>query len=142
MSDVFTKEKRSEVMSRIKGKGNKDTELAMIQILRKFHISGWRRNQAVFGKPDFVFRKQKLALFVDGCFWHACPLHGTIPKNNRAFWEEKLQANRERDKRVTRQLRRMGWRVVRVWEHELKVPARVGARVKKALVHDGELRGR
>lgn len=56
-------------------------------------------------KPDFVFRKQKLALFVDGCFWHACPLHGTMPKNNRPFWEEKLQANRERDKRVTRQLR-------------------------------------
>lgn len=65
-----------------------------------------------------------------------------MPKNNRPFWEEKLQANRERDERVTRQLRRMGWRVVRVWEHELKVPARVGARVKKALVHDGELRGR
>jgi DNA mismatch endonuclease (patch repair protein) len=133
MSDVFTKEKRSEVMSRIKGKGNKDTELAMIQILRKFHISGWRRNQAVLGKPDFVFPKQKIALFVDGCFWHACPLHGTMPKNNRAFWEEKLQANRERDKRVTRQLRKMGWKVVRVWEHELKVPARVGARVKKTL---------
>lgn len=56
-----------------------------------------------------------------------------MPKNNRPFWEEKLQANRERDKRVTRQLRRMGWKVVRVWEHELKVPARVGARVKKAL---------
>lgn len=105
MSDVFTKEKRSQVMSRIKGKGNKDTELAMIQILRKFHISGWRRNQAVFGKPDFVFPKQKLALFVDGCFWHACPLHGTMPKNNRPFWEEKLGGNVERDRQVTRQLR-------------------------------------
>jgi DNA mismatch endonuclease Vsr len=57
-------------MSRIKGKGNKDTELAMIQILRKNHISGWRRNQAVLGKPDFVFPKRKIALFVDGCFWH------------------------------------------------------------------------
>jgi DNA mismatch endonuclease, patch repair protein len=131
MSDVFTKEKRSEVMSRIKGKGNKDTELAMIQILRKFHISGWRRNQAVLGKPDFVFPKQKLALFVDGCFWHACPQHATMPKNNRPFWEKKLGGNVERDAYVTRQLRKMGWRVVRVWEHELKVPARVGARVKR-----------
>ncbi|MEN9524485.1 MAG: hypothetical protein RL536_554 [Candidatus Parcubacteria bacterium] len=60
MADVFTKEKRSEVMSRIKGKGNKDTELAMIQILRNNHISGWRRNQAVWGKPDFIFPKKKL----------------------------------------------------------------------------------
>jgi DNA mismatch endonuclease, patch repair protein len=60
-----------------------------------------------------------------------------MPKNNRPFWEEKLRANTERDKRVTRQLRRMGWRVVRVWEHELKVPARVGARVKKALSTKG-----
>lgn len=68
MTDVFTKQKRSEVMSRIKGKGNKDTELVMIQILRKYHISGWRRNQVVLGKFDFVFPKQKVALFVDGYF--------------------------------------------------------------------------
>lgn len=94
------------------------------------------------GKSDFVFHKQKLTLFVNGCFWHACPLHGTMPKNNRPFWEEKLQANRERDRQVTRQLRRMGWKVVRVWEHELKVPARVGARVKKALNATGDGRGR
>ncbi len=133
MSDVFSKEKRSKVMSRIKGKGNKDTELAMIQILRKFHISGWRRNQAVLGKPDFVFPKQKIALFVDGCFWHGCPKHANMPKNNRPFWEKKLGDNVERDAYVTRQLRKMGWRVVRVWEHELKVPARVGARMKKVL---------
>src|ERR1044071_2772195 len=108
MSDVFTKEKRSEVMSRIKGKGNKDTELAMILILQKYRISGWRRNQAVFGKPDFIFPKQKIALFVDGCFWHGCPLHSNMPKNNREFWEKKLGANRLRDKTVTRQLRRNG----------------------------------
>ena len=116
MPDVFTKKKRSEVMSRIKGKGNKDTELVMIQILRKNHISGWRRNQAVMGKPDFVFPKQKIALFVDGCFWHQCPKHSNMPKNNRAFWEKKLGANKERDKFVNRELRKAGWSVVRVWD--------------------------
>jgi DNA mismatch endonuclease, patch repair protein len=91
------------------------------------------------GKPDFVFPKQKIALFVDGCFWHGCPQHGTMPsqaKNNRPFWEKKLAGNVERDAHITRQLRKMGWKVIRVWEHELKVPARVGARVQKALDHE------
>lgn len=129
MTDVFTKEKRSEIMSRIRGKGNKDTELVMIQILRKYHISGWRRNQAVPGKPDFVFPKQKVALFVDGCFWHGCPKHFNMPKNNRAFWEKKLLGNKDRDKYVSRILRRAGWKVVRVWEHELSNSDRVVKRI-------------
>jgi DNA mismatch endonuclease, patch repair protein len=100
------------------------------------------------GKPDFVFPKQKIALFVDGCFWHGCPQHGTMPKNNRPFWEKKLAGNVERDAYVARQLRKMGWKVIRVWEHELKVPARVGARVQRALnttdtkVTKGKGRGR
>ncbi len=133
MPDVFTKEKRSEIMSRIKGKGNKDTELVMIQILRSNRISGWRRNQAVLGKPDFVFPKQKVALFVDGCFWHGCPKHSNMPKNNQEFWAKKLGGNKTRDKLVNRELRKMGWKVVRVWEHELKVPEKVARKVQKAL---------
>lgn len=135
MPDVFTKEKRSEVMSRIKGKGNKDTELAMIQILRKHHISGWRRNQVVFGKPDFVFTKQKIALFVDGCFWHGCPLpkHSNLPKNNQEFWAKKLQQNKDRDKLVSRELKKAGWKVVRVWKHELKHPEKIFAKLSRLL---------
>jgi DNA mismatch endonuclease, patch repair protein len=119
MPDVFTKAKRSEVMSRIRGKGNKDTELALIRIFRAQHIIGWRRHQKVFGKPDFVFPKLRIAVFVDGCFWHACPKHATKPRNNAAFWRKKLAANQARDRLVTRTLRRMGWKVVRIWEHEL-----------------------
>lgn len=119
MSDVFTKAKRSEVMSRIRSRGNKDTELALAKLLRRHRIIGWRRNQKVFGKPDFVFPKLRLAIFVDGCFWHGCPKHATKPKNNRAFWQRKLSANKLRDMKVTRTLRRSGWRVLRVWEHEL-----------------------
>lgn len=133
MSDVFTKEKRSEVMSRIRGKGNKDTELAMIKILRSHHIPGWRRNQSVFGKPDFVFPKQKVALFVDGCFWHGCPKHSNMPKNNREFWEKKLQGNMDRDKLISRELRKMNWKVIRVWEHELSNSDRVVKRLLEIL---------
>ena len=120
-------------MSRIKGKGNKDTELVMIQILRSNHISGWRRNQAVLGKPDFVFSKQRIALFVDGCFWHGCPEHSNMPQNNREFWEKKLQGNKDRDKLVTRELRKMGWEIIRVWEHELKHPTKVVAKLLRHL---------
>jgi DNA mismatch endonuclease, patch repair protein len=129
--DVFTKEKRSEVMSHIRGKGNKDTELAMIRILRRYHISGWRRNQILFGKPDFVFPKQKIALFVDGCFWHGCPKHSNMPRNNQEFWQKKLQGNKDRDKLVSKVLRKLGWKVVRVWEHELNNPSRVAAKLMK-----------
>lgn len=73
MADVFSKRKRSEVMSLIRGSGNKGTELALVQIFRAHRITGWRRHQAMFGKPDFVFAKIRLAVFVDGCFWHYCP---------------------------------------------------------------------
>jgi len=119
MPDVFTKAKRSEVMSRIRGHGNKDTELALSKLFRRHRITGWRRNQPVFGKPDFVFPKLRLAVFVDGCFWHGCPRHATQPKNNRAFWQRKLSANKRRDQVVNRSLRRTGWLLVRIWEHEL-----------------------
>jgi DNA mismatch endonuclease (patch repair protein) len=119
MPDVFTKAKRSEVMSRIRGRGNKDTELALMKLFRAHRIAGWRRNQPVFGRPDFVFPKLKLAVFVDGCFWHACPKHMTKPKNNREFWQKKLAGNKTRDQLVSQTLRRAGWRVLRIWEHEL-----------------------
>jgi len=123
--DVFSKKKRSEVMSRIRGKENKDTELIMIQILRKNKITGWRRNQNVFGKPDFVFYKYKVALFVDGCFWHVCPEHCNLPKNNQEFWKNKLNININRDLIVNQTLIKKGWKVIRIWEHELKDTKRV-----------------
>lgn len=119
MPDVFTKTKRSEVMSRIRGYANKDTELALIRICRAHRIIGWRRNRPLFGKPDFVFPKLKLAVFVDECFWHGCPLHATHPRNNAEFWRTKLNTNRARDLVVTKKLRALGWHVLRIWEHEL-----------------------
>jgi DNA mismatch endonuclease, patch repair protein len=118
--DVFTKRKRSEVMARIRGRGNKRTELALAKLLRSHRITGWRRNQPVLGKPDFVFRRQHVALFVDGCFWHGCRWHCNQPRQNAAFWRHKLDINKRRDRLVNRTLRQQGWRVVRIWEHELR----------------------
>lgn len=135
MPDVFTKAKRSAVMARIRGHGNKNTELALIRVFRSQRITGWRRHQPVFGKPDFVFPKLRLALFVDGCFWHACPLHATKPKGNAAFWRQKFARNQTRDRLVTRTLCKAGWRVLRIWEHELarKREARLVARLRRVL---------
>jgi DNA mismatch endonuclease (patch repair protein) len=122
-------------MSRIRGRGNKGTELAQAKLFRAHRITGWRRNQPVFGKPDFVFPRHKLAVFVDGCFWHGCPKHATKPKNNHAFWRHKLTANKQRDRLVTRTLRRAGWHVLRIWEHELarKNESRLLRRIQRAL---------
>lgn len=124
MPDVFTKAKRSQVMSLIRGHGNKDTELALIRIFRSHRITGWRRKWALFGKPDFVFPKLRLAIFVDGCFWHGCPEHGVKPGSNAEFWLNKFAANRARDQLVTRTLSSIGWRVLRIWEHELRAKNR------------------
>ena len=82
-----------------------------------------------------MFRKERVVIFVDGCFWHGCPKHGTTPLNNRAFWFKKLTRNKDRDRLVTRALRQDGWRVLRIWEHELtrrKQPRCVG-RVRRLL---------
>jgi DNA mismatch endonuclease (patch repair protein) len=135
MPDVFTKAKRSQVMSHIRSTGNRDTELRLIAVFRANGITGWRRHRPVFGKPDFVFHKRKLAVLVDGCFWHGCPRHGTKPKQNAKFWREKIARNRARDRLVTRTLRACGWRTLRVWEHELphKNEKRLLARLRRAL---------
>lgn len=148
MADVFNKAKRSEVMSRIRSRGNKDTEVKLARLLRLNKISGWRRqirlrvtsagwqvtrtrkarasalsrvsrHTSLAVRPDFVFPKSRTAVFVDGCFWHGCPRHGTRPKGNAAFWKRKLTGNQARDRRVNRALRQAGWRVVRIWEHAL-----------------------
>lgn len=122
-------------MARIRSRGNKDTEVALARILRRHGLTGWRRNRPVFGKPDFIFPRIKVALFVDGCFWHRCPKHATWPKGNAAFWRKKFARNQARDKLVNRTLRQAGWRVLRIWEHELarKREARLVEKIKKFL---------
>lgn len=120
-------------MSHVRGKGNKATEIVLVQLFRMNHISGWRRRIKVFGNPDFAFRKHRLAVFVDGCFWHGCPRHGTLPATNRVFWRKKLERNVGRDRLVSVTLRKEGWRVVRIWQHELtkKNEPRLAGRLRR-----------
>jgi DNA mismatch endonuclease (patch repair protein) len=125
MVDVFSKKKRSDIMSRVKSRGNLATELRLINIFRKNKITGWRRHLPLLGKPDFVFLKLRLVLFVDGCFWHGCPLHGSLPETNRIFWKQKLERNKLRDRFVNRSLKAEGWKVLRFWQHELHEEGRV-----------------
>jgi DNA mismatch endonuclease (patch repair protein) len=131
MTDVVSKEKRSQIMAAVKSKGNQTTEIKLARILRKNKISGWRRNFPLFGNPDFVFPKHRLAIFVDGCFWHGCLKHCRKPSGNRKYWHEKISRNKKRDRLVTTTLRRKRWQVLRVWEHELKQETQLVKRVWK-----------
>lgn len=106
-------------MSRVRGRHNKATEETLKSLFRQHRIAGWRRGSGVFGKPDFVFPKKRLAVFADGCFWHSCPKHRSQPANNKAFWSAKLARNRARDTLVNRTLKKAGWKILRVWQHEL-----------------------
>jgi len=206
MPDIFTKAKRSEVMSRIHSRGNKDTELALARLLRANGITGWRRHLLIRAtveqsslrsapprsrwlkverrkrgntssglrppspqsgedaalvrrgtpqpsttsraeavrrrispqltvRPDFVFQKSRTAVFVDGCFWHGCPKHATWPAHRAAWWRRKIEGNKTRDRVVNRTLRRVGWRVLRIWEHELarKNEAQLARRILREL---------
>lgn len=155
--DIFTPAKRSEVMSLIRSTGNAATELRLRALLRAEKITGWRRHVPLTlpaptlrsspgtaatkktrkprVRPDFVFRDARLVIFVDGCFWHGCPTHGTRPRQNRKFWDEKIARNRQRDRHVTRALRKQGWTVLRLWECALarKRVARTLGRLRRAL---------
>lgn len=92
----------------------------MAKAFRRLGVTGWRRHLRLPGTPDFAFPKAKLAIFVDGCFWHGCPRCYTRPATNQEFWDKKVQDNRARDRRVARQLRAKGWRVIRIWSHRLR----------------------
>lgn len=126
---------RSELMSKIRSSGNASTELAMVKLLRSSGLKGWRRNYKLVGKPDFVWPREKLILFVDGCFWHGhdCK-RNLVPKRNAKAWADKISNNQSRDRKVTRELKNMGWKVVRVWECSLiKDPNIVIRRIVKLI---------
>jgi len=133
VADVFTKKKRSQIMAAIRSRGNKATELKLASILRAAGITGWRRHQSITGHPDFVFRRARLFVFVDGCFWHGCRWHCRMPQGNRQYWQRKIASNSARDRRTTRLLRSRGWRVLRIWGHALTFPATVAARITSQL---------
>jgi DNA mismatch endonuclease (patch repair protein) len=129
--DVFSKAKRSQVMAAIRHRGNRSTERTFAALLRRFGVSGWTlHSPEVAGKPDFYFSKRRIAVFVDGCFWHGCPRCFQAPRQNRSFWTAKIERNRKRDRKVTRALHREGIKVIRLWEHDLE---RRTSRIRRAL---------
>ncbi len=122
-------------MSRVRSTRNATTELKLLALLRSARVSGWRRNVRLPGKPDFVFPKSRLAVFVDGCFWHGHGCERNLkPKRNATVWRKKIEGNRSRDRHVAQQLRMLGWRVIRVWECILaKRPQTCLSRIQRTL---------
>ena len=118
--DTLSKEKRSKIMAAIHYKNTRSTERRLRSGLASAGISGWRMNaKDLIGKPDFVFEKKKVAIFVDGCFWHGCKCKKKV-RTNKSFWVNKIETNIARDRKVTRLLRQQGWIVIRIKEHEMQ----------------------
>ncbi len=112
---------RSSLMSRIRSKNNKTTEWRVRSLLMHNRLKGWKMHvKWLPGCPDFVFEKEKVAIFIDGCFWHGCPLCYKKPKTSIEYWEQKLIANKNRDDKVNKLLEINGWFVLRFWEHETR----------------------
>ena len=120
MADVFDNKKRSDIMSKVRSKNNKSTELALIKVFKENNITGWKRNYPVKGHPDFVFLEKKIAVFVDGCFWHGHDCRNTRPDDHSEYWSQKRERNVRHDKKITALFEQRGWTVIRIWECELR----------------------
>ena len=130
MTDIVSPDERSRIMGKVRSRGNKSTELRLIALFRELGIKGWKRNYPVKGKPDFVFLRKRIAVFVDGCFWHGHHCRNLKPATNSEYWTKKIARNMERDRAIVALFEARGWRVIRVWECELR---RKGAEAKKKL---------
>jgi DNA mismatch endonuclease, patch repair protein len=128
---------RSALMSRIRGKGNRTTELRLLNLLREHRVTGWKRHGSILGRPDFIWPKTKIAVFLHGCFWHGHDCgRNLLAKTNSEAWLTKIAVNRQRDRRVTRSLRRAGWSVLVIWECQLsRAPLRCVCRIERRLLH-------
>lgn len=120
MADTFSKKQRSQIMSKVKSKKNKSTELKLISYFKTRNIKGWRRNYKVKGNPDFVFPKKRIVVFTDGCFWHGHNCRNLQPKQNKEYWDKKIKKNIKRDREITKYLESKNWTVIRLWECEFK----------------------
>ncbi len=120
MTDRISKEQRSRLMGRVRQSGT-DLELtlrnALWQAGYKYRL---KTKIKLPGTPDIIFPGAKLAIFVDGCFWHGCPIHGTMSKTNTGFWRAKIARNQERDIETDNKLSELGWHSIRIWEHDIK----------------------
>ncbi len=119
MSDKFTKEKRSEIMSKIRGKDT-TIEVMVFRELRKKKIYFQKNYSKIIGKPDIALPSKKIAIFIDGDFWHGYNLDFLKRKLPRTYWKDKIVNNVKRDKEINKELKKRGWRILRVWEHEVR----------------------
>jgi DNA mismatch endonuclease (patch repair protein) len=133
MTDCFTPEQRSRNMSRIRSQGNYTTEVRFLRLMRRYKIAGWRRRTKLPGRPDFVFTKHRVAVFIDGDFWHGNPRRFRLPKSNCDYWQEKIMGNRKRDRQINKELKTLGWRVIRFWESSLGDEEAIIAKLKLLL---------
>jgi DNA mismatch endonuclease (patch repair protein) len=134
VADKHSGSQRSYNMSRIRKFGNESTEVRLLRLFRQRGIHGWRRHLPLPGRPDFTFRGARVVVFVDGCFWHCCPVCNWKPSSNTHYWEPKLARNVQKDRAADEALRKKGWRVVRIWEHVLRQqPDEVLSRISDAL---------
>ena len=114
-------EAHSRRMAAIRGKGNRTTEVRFRAMLVRAGIRGWTmQTRGIKGKPDFYFPERKIAVFLDGCFWHGCPCCGHVPSVNRPYWQAKIERNQRRDRETDNLLRETGITSLRFWEHELR----------------------
>lgn len=120
MVDLFLAEQRSNIMRSVKSRNNKSTEIKLLNFFKIHKINGWRRSFELFGKPDFVFPKDRIAVFVDGCFWHGHNCRNINPKNNKNYWQQKITKNKKRDILVNKTLKNKNWKIIRIKECELK----------------------
>src|SRR5690349_13448290 len=120
--DKVSKKVRSEVMSTVRSKNTK-LEQNLFDLLKNLGLSNFETHvEELLGKPDVVFVQERVIVFLDSCFWHGCPKHLRMPATNIEYWQNKIEKNKSRDRFQRRELKKQGWRVVRVWEHELKSP--------------------
>lgn len=132
--DSVTPETRSRVMAQVRSTRNRSTEWRLRAALVRAGIRGWTLNASgLAGKPDFVFPARRFVVFVDGCFWHGCPECYRRPSSRTDYWDAKVARNRTRDAKVSAQLRRQGWRVLRIWEHQLSKTNSVVRRIRSAV---------
>jgi len=128
--DVLTKKQRSYCMSRIKNK-NTSLEIFFRKYIWNKGLRGYLVKNQIQGKPDLYFPKKKIAVFIDGCFWHKCPECFIAPKSNARFWKNKINKNVKRDKQINKLLKTNGVKVIRFWEHEIrKNPSKCFKKIK------------
>ncbi|MED3882811.1 very short patch repair endonuclease [Priestia megaterium] len=118
MADNLSKEQRRKNMKAIRSQSQ--LENLVSKELWKRGIRFRKNVKNLLGKPDIAIKKYKIVIFIDSCFWHVCPIHGNKPKSNQDYWINKLNRNKERDQEVTEYYKKAGWRILRVWEHEIK----------------------